>query len=313
MQYISELREGEQVCEHFLCKQKQVLKTRAGKTYYSLKLQDKTGIVDAKIWDLNDGINDFNEHDYIKIDGQVVTFQNAYQLNIRRLRRSQEGEYDIKDYIPTASRDIEEMYNELLGYIKKIENKHVKKLTESFFVEDKDFVKKFKEHSAAKTMHHSYMGGLLEHTLCILNMCEFYANQYPVINKDILYSAAMFHDMGKINELSSFPVNDYTDEGQLLGHIIISLGWIDNKIKELDNFPVKLGNLIKHCIIAHHGELEYGSPKKPQTIEALALHFADNTDAKLRTFSDAIANTDEEGDWLGWQRIFDSNIRKTNF
>ncbi|TCK89043.1 3'-5' exoribonuclease [Natranaerovirga hydrolytica] len=313
MYYISELREGEQVSEHYLCKQKQILKTRAGKTYYSLKLQDKTGILDAKVWDLNDGIDDFNQNDYIKVEGQVVTFQSAYQLNIRRIRRSQEGEYDPKNYIPTSDRDLDEMYQELLGYIEAIQEPTIKQLTEKFFVEDKDFVNKFKEHSAAKSMHHSYMGGLLEHTLCILNLCEFYAKQYPIINKDILYASALFHDIGKMEELSTFPENDYTDEGQLLGHIIIVLQWIDEKAKEITGMKKSIINHIKHCIIAHHGELEYGSPKKPQTIEALALHFADNTDAKLRTFTELLGSSIEEGPWIGWQRIFDSNIRKTTF
>ncbi|MFP4698245.1 MAG: 3'-5' exoribonuclease YhaM family protein [Eubacteriales bacterium] len=313
MRYISELKEGEQVVEHYLCKQKQVLKTRAGKSYYSMKLQDKTGVVDAKIWDLSSGIDDFNEHDYIKVDGQVLLYQNSLQINVRRLRRSQEGEYDPKEYIPTSSRDIEEMYKEILSYINKIKEPHIKKLTEKFFKEDEAFVSRFKSHSAAKSMHHGFMGGLLEHTLCILNLCEFYAKQYPIIDTDILFGAALFHDVGKILELSSFPVNDYTDEGQLLGHIVIGLEWINDKIKEIPNFPPKLANHIKHCIIAHHGELEYGSPKKPQTIEALALHFADNTDAKLRSFTEILSNTDEEGDWIGWQRMFESNIRKSTY
>lgn len=313
MQYISQLREGDQVLEHYLCKEKQILKTKAGKTYISLKLQDKTGIVDAKIWNLNDGINNFEEYDYIKIDGLVILFQSALQINIRRLRKSQEGEYEPKDYIPTTTRNIEEMYKELISYINKIKHPKVKKLVELFFIEDIEFINKFKGHSAAKSMHHNFFGGLLEHTLAILNLCEFYINQYPIINQDILYASALFHDMGKMEELSTFPMNDYTDEGKMIGHIIISIEWINDKIKQIPNFPSELANHIKHCILAHHGQLEYGSPKKPQTIEALALHFADNTDAKLRTFSDMLTITDVEDNWLGWQKIFESNIRKTTF
>ncbi len=313
MRYIADLREGEQVQDHYLCVNKQVLKTRAGKTYYSLKLQDKTGVVDAKIWDLNDGINDFNEHEYIKIDALVITFQNSIQLNIRRLRKSSEGEYDPKEYIPISSRDIGEMYEELLTYVHAIENKYLSELVKKFFVEDREFINIFKSHTAAKTMHHSYLGGLLEHTLCVLNMCEFFAKQYKMINKDILYTAALFHDVGKMNELSAFPIIEYTDPGQLLGHIVITLEWISDKIRQIVGFPDELGNMVKHCIIAHHGELEYGSPKKPQTIEALALHFADNCDAKLRTFTDLLEGSEVEGNWLGFQRIFDSNVRRTRF
>jgi 3'-5' exoribonuclease len=313
MRYIADLKEGEQVQEHYLCVNKQVLKTRAGKTYYSLKLQDKTGVVDAKIWDLNDGINNFNEHEYIKIDASVITFQSSIQLNIRRLRKSSEGEYEPKDYIPVSNRDIDEMYNELMVYVNDIENKYLSALVKKFFVEDKEFIKTFKDHTAAKTMHHSYLGGLLEHTLCVVKMCEFFANQYLVINKDVLYTAALFHDIGKIKELSKFPIIEYTDSGQLLGHIMISIEWVGEKMKEIIGFPEDLAHMIKHCIIAHHGELEYGSPKKPQTIEALALHFADNSDAKLRTFQDVLENGDVQDNWLGWQRIFESNVRRTRF
>ncbi|MCT4598364.1 MAG: HD domain-containing protein [Vallitalea sp.] len=313
MRYIADLKEGEQVQEHYLCVNKQVLKTRAGKTYYSLKLQDKTGVVDAKIWDLNDGINDFNEHEYIKIDASVITFQNSIQLNIRRLRKSSEGEYEPREYIPVSNRDINEMYDEIMVFVNDIENKYLSALVKKFFVEDKEFIKAFKDHTAAKTMHHSYLGGLLEHTLCVVKMCEFFANQYSVINKDVLYTAALFHDIGKMKELSKFPIIEYTDSGQLLGHIMIGIEWIGEKMKEIVGFPEDLAHMIKHCILAHHGELEYGSPKKPQTIEALALHFADNSDAKLRTFQDVLENGDIQDNWLGWQRIFESNVRRTRF
>lgn len=313
MQYLAELKENENVVEHYLCVNKQVLKTKAGKTYYSLKLQDKTGIIDAKIWDLNDGINHFDEGDYIRIDAIVIIFQGTPQLNIKRVRKSSEGEYDPRDYIPVSSRNIEEMYKILMGYIAEIEDVHMKQLVKSFFVEDKDFVKRFKEHTAAKTMHHNFAGGLLEHTLSVLELCDFYAKQYKEINRDLLLTAALFHDIGKLEELSSFPIVEYTDSGQLLGHIMISVEWVGERIRRISGFPPKLANLIKHCIISHHGELEYGSPKKPQIIEAFALNFADNTDAKLKAFSSILESTETEDDWVGWQRIFDSNIRRTKY
>ena len=313
MQFIADLKEGDQVVDHYLCVNKQVLKTRAGKTYYSLKLQDKTGIVDAKIWDLNDGINNFEQGDYIKIDALVITFQGGLQLNIRRLRVSSEGEYNPKDYIPCSEYDIDEMYNKLLSYIDNIKNPYLDQLAKAFFVEDKEFSKKFKEHSAAKSMHHNFLGGLLEHTLSILEICNFYADHYQEIDRDLLITAALFHDMGKLEELSSFPLIEYSDSGQLMGHILISIEWINKKIDAIDKFPKDLANLLKHCIIAHHGELEYGSPKKPQIIEALALHFADNTDAKLKAFTSILSSSEEEGNWVGWQRIFESNIRRTRY
>lgn len=313
MRYLAEIRENEQVVEHYLCINKQLLKTKAGKSYYSLKLQDKSGTIDAKVWDLNDGINHFDEGDYVKIDALAILFQGSIQLNIKRLRQSSGGEYDPKDYIPMSNRDIDEMYKELMVFIDSIKNTHLKQLVDSFFVDDKDFINKFKYHTAAKSMHHNFSGGLLEHTLSVLNLCSFYAKQYPIINRDLLYTAALFHDMGKLDELSSFPIVEYTDSGQLIGHILISIEWINNKIKEIDGFPENLANLVKHCVISHHGELEYGSPKKPQIIEAFALNFADNTDAKLQAVSDLLESTEVEEDWLGWQRMFDGNIRKTRY
>lgn len=313
MLFIESIKENDQVVDHYLCAQKQILKTRAGKTYYSIRLQDKTGTIDSKIWDLNDGIGHFETGDYIKIDGSVVTFQGGLQVNIRRVRKSQEGEYDPKDYVPTSKFDIDEMYTEFLGYIDKIENKYVKQLCEAFFVDDKDMAKKFKEHGAAKTVHHNFFGGLLEHTLGIVRICDFLADQYPQVNRDVLFAGAFFHDIGKTVELSELPIVDYTDEGQLLGHIMIGVQWINEKVNQIEGFPTPLANMIKHCVISHHGELEYGSPKKPAILEAALLHYADNIDAKVMTFTTILNKTEPEDDWAGYQRLFETNIRKTRF
>lgn len=309
MIYLSELREGSKVIEHYLCTSKQVLKTRAGKTYYSLRLQDKTGTIDAKIWELNEGIDHFEVGDSIKVEGAVVTFQNALQLNVRRLRRSNEGEYDPKDYVPTSKQDIETMYQELLGYIERIDNPHLSRLVKDFFVEDKDFVQAFKHHTAAKVVHHNFLGGLLEHTLGIVKICDALSRLYPQVSYDLLVSGALFHDIGKIKELSEFPLIEYTEEGHLLGHIVIGMEWVSQKIREIDGFPVHLANQLKHMILAHHGELEYGSPKKPALLEAVLLHYADNIDAKVMTFTTLASQTEDT--WLGYQRIFESNLRKT--
>jgi 3'-5' exoribonuclease len=248
------------------------------------------------------------------VEAQVTFFQSGIQLNVRRLRQAKEGEYDPKDYIPTSDKDIEVMYKELLAYISGITQPHLRKLAEKYFVENANFVKNFKEHSAAKSVHHSFLGGLLEHTLGILKLCEVYVMQYPILNKDLLYTAAMFHDVGKLVEISNFPENDYTDDGQLLGHIIIGVEWLNETMKQIDGFPPKLASMLKHCILSHHGELEYGSPKKPAIIEAIALHMADNTDSKLMTFNEILqSGTEEKGDWLGYNRLFESNLRKTVF
>lgn len=313
MRYIGDLRDGEMVSETYLCKTKQALKTKAGKSYYSLLLQDKTGTLDGKVWELSQGIDHFESMEYIHIDGQMVNFQGALQLNIKRVRKSHEGEYDPSDFVPTTGKSISEMYSELLKYISKVKEPHLRKLLESFFVEDAAFAERFKKHSAAKSVHHSFMGGLLEHTLGVVRLCDYYADHYPLINRDLLITAAMFHDIGKMDELSIFPENDYTDDGQLLGHIYIGTEIIGARIKTMPGFPAALASQLKHCILAHHGELEYGSPKKPSIIEAMALNFADNTDAKLETMMEFLNNGDEKATWLGMNRLFEANIRRTVF
>lgn len=313
MRYLADAREGEQIVDIYLCADKQVLKTRAGKTYYSVRLQDKSGVGDAKIWDLSDGIHEFDKGDYVKVDMMVVSFQGSVQFNIRRLRVASEGEYEPKDYIPTTEYDIEGMVKELQGFIEEISDVWVKKLAKSFFVDDATFLKAFKKHSAAKAVHHAYYGGLLEHTLGMMHLAKFMADRYPVLNRSILYAGTLFHDIGKLKELSDFPLVDYTDEGQLIGHIIIGVEWLSEKIRGIEGFPKELESLIKHMIIAHHGELEYGSPKKPEIIEAIALHYIDNMDAKMKTFTTMMGEADPQDDWIGYQRLFETNIRRTRY
>ena len=191
-----------------------------------------------------------------------------------------------------------------------MKNPHLRGVIRYYF-EDPAFVKKFKAHSAAKTVHHSFSGGLLEHTLSVVKFCEYMAGAYPILNKDLLYTAAMCHDIGKIKELSPFPENDYTDDGQLLGHIVMGVEMVDDAIRTIPEFPPKLASELKHCILAHHGELEYGSPKKPALAEAFALNFADCADAKMQTLIE-IFKEKNSSDWLGYNRLFETNLRKTS-
>lgn len=314
MKYIESLREGERINEIYLCKTKQSALTKAGKPYDSVILQDKTGILDAKIWDPGSvGIDEFDSLDYIAVTGDITSFQGNLQLSIKRVRKVQEGEYDPKDYLPVSDRDVDEMYQELCKMIQSVNNPYLKKLLESFFVEDKDFEKRFKFHSAAKTVHHGFVGGLLEHTLNVAKHCDYFASAYPMLNRDLLISVAIFHDIGKLDELSTFPENDYTDAGQLLGHIMIGAEMVGERIRTIDGFPVRLGNELKHCILAHHGELEYGSPKKPALAEALALSFADNFDAKMETIREIFAGIpDSNTEWQGYNRLLESNIRQSS-
>ncbi len=311
MRYLKDLRDGDMLSETYFCKSKQSLQTKAGKNYYSLILQDKTGTIDGKVWDLGPGIDHFEAMDYIRVDAQIVSFQGALQMNIRRVHRCHEGEYDPKEYMPSTDKDIKVLYQELTSYIKSMKNEYLRTLAERYFIEDKATAKFFANHSAAKAVHHAFIGGLLEHTVSVTRLCDYIAKNYPIINRDLLLTAAMFHDVGKVQELSKFPENDYTDVGQLLGHIYIGAEMLSKMIDDIPKFPEKLKNELLHCILAHHGELEYGSPKKPSLAEALALSMADNLDAKLETMTELLQGTQEKG-WLGFQKLFDANVRKTS-
>lgn len=312
MRYIQELKEGCAVKDVYLCKQKNSATTKNGKEYFNVILQDKTGTIDAKVWEPNSfGIAEFAAHNYIFVNGEVTSFNGALQVNIKQTRVADEGDYIEADYFPVSTKDIEEMYAELLSIIGKIENDNLKKLLEAFFVEDEDFIKKFKKSSAAKTVHHGFIGGLLEHTLSVTKLCAYFANTYPALKKDLLLTAAICHDIGKVKEFSAFPDNDYTDDGNLLGHIVMGVEMITDKTRNIPDFPKTLEGELKHCIVAHHGKLEFGSPKTPALMEAVALNYADDADAKLQMFTELVNKTDTY-EWLGYNRLLESNVRMTH-
>ncbi len=312
MKFISDLHEGDVVREIYLCKGKRSAETRNGKAYDNLILQDKTGTLDGKVWDPNSqGIADYWEKDFIDVVGEVTSYNGQLQMNIKQLRVASSEEYKLVDYLPTSEKSVDSMYEELLAFIGKIDNPYLKQAAEYYYVRDEKFVEVFKGHSAAKSVHHGFAGGLLEHTLSILKMCEHFVRTYEILNKDLLYTAAMYHDIGKTKELSAFPENDYTDAGQLLGHIIIGVEMAGEAIRNIEGFPIVLADELKHCIVSHHGELEYGSPKKPALAEALALNLADLADSKLQTMTELLKGK-ETKDWLGYNRLFESNIRKTS-
>lgn len=313
MKFIGELHEGEKITGIYLCKHKQGAVTKNGKPYENVILQDKTGTIDGKIWEPNSlGIDEFEPLDYIDVVGDVTSFQGSLQVSIKRARKAREGEYEPGNYLPVSDKNIETMYQELMGIIAQVKNPYLHRLLLSFFQEDEGFIKAFKENSAAKTVHHGFIGGLLEHTLSVVKLCQYYCRSYPILNQDLLITTAILHDIGKTKELSAFPKNDYTDDGQLLGHIMIGAEMIHDKIREIPGFPEKLESEVKHCILAHHGELEYGSPKKPALAEAVALNLADNTDAKLETLTELFNSAGDQKDWLGYNRFFESNLRRSS-
>lgn len=312
MKFIRELKEGDRAADIYLCKHKQAAVTKNGKPYENVILQDKTGTIDAKVWEPNNpGIGEYDTLNYIEVHGDVISFQGALQLNVKRIRVCREGEYDPADYLPVSSRDNNVMYQELLEIVQGIGNPFLRQLLEAFFVKDVAFVKAFRTSSAAKTVHHGFVGGLLEHTISVAKLCDYYCGCYPVLKRDLLLTAALCHDIGKVKELSLFPENDYTDDGQLLGHIVMGSQMVAAKAEGIKDFPHGLLAQVQHCILAHHGKYEYGSPKLPALMEAVALNYADDTDAKLETFKEILENKRENTGWLGYNRLFESNLRAT--
>ncbi len=312
MKYIETFREGDKINDIYLCKYRQSAVAKNGKIYENVVFQDKTGTIDGKIWDPNSaGISDFEVLNYVWVTGDVTNFQGTLQLNVKRARRADPAEYVAENYLPVSEKDIDEMYTDLMKCMEKVKNPYLRKLIRMYFIDNQAFIEAFKKHSAAKTVHHSFVGGLLEHTLGVVRLCDFYVMQYPYLNRDLLLTAALFHDIGKLKEISNFPENDYTDDGQLLGHIVMGSELVGFACRHIQNFPKKLMSELQHCILAHHGELEYGSPKKPALPEALALNYADNTDAKLETMREVIKSAGVNMEWLGYNKLFESNIRKS--
>ena len=311
MIFIEEFKEGDIIQGVYLCKSKAGAKTKAGKDYENVVIMDKTGQIDAKIWDPSSpGIMDFDANDFVMIKGQVVSYNKTLQFKVDNARKAEPGEYVECDYVPASRFNADDMTAELLGVVDSVKNEYLNRLLNSFFREDTAFVEKFKVSSAAKSVHHGFMGGLLEHTLSVAKMCSKICENYDHINRDITVTSALLHDIGKTREISAFPQNDYTDEGNLIGHIVIGYGMIREKIAGIEGFPEVLGNEIEHCILSHHGQLEYGSPKKPATVEAYALAMADNMDAHFETFREAF-EVKNSNNWLGFNKWLDSNIRRT--
>ena len=313
MRYINTLKDGDRITEIYLCKKKASGVAKNGKTFESLTLVDKTGSIDAKIWDPDSaGIGSYEELDFIEVTGNIQTYMGYLQMSISRLRKANANEYDPAEFVPTSEKNIDDMYSELMGIIDSINAPYMKTLINHFIKDDNKLVMDFKRQSAAKSVHHGFAGGLLEHTLSVTKNCVFFAERYPFLNRDLLLTASILHDIGKLQELSDFPKNDYTDEGQMLGHIYMGAEMVSRAIDDIEGFPPTRKTELIHCILAHHGELEFGSPKKPAIAEPMALSFADNIDAKMETFYEALKNTDSKDlSWQGFNRYIDSNIRNT--
>lgn len=310
MTYIEDFKDGEAIIGHFLCRRKAQGKTRAGKPYLSLTLADRTGQIEAKVWDLGTHIGEFESGSFIKVDGDVLLYNGEPQLKVNRLRTSVAGEFDPADYIPRSEKDIDGMWTRLSAMIDTIKDVHLSALLYRIYTTDQ-VLKLFTTHSAGKQLHHAYSGGLLEHTLSVAETCDFLCGRYKFVNRDLCITAALLHDIGKLSEISPFPENDYTDDGQLLGHIYMTSAMVERESREIEGFPDRLRSLLIHCLLSHHGEYEYGSPQLPKTIEAMILHVSDNADAKLKMFESTFEET--SGLWTHYHKALGRMLTKSDF
>ncbi|PHV72384.1 phosphohydrolase [Sporanaerobium hydrogeniformans] len=311
MSLISELKPQDTVKGNYLCKYKQLLKNKNGKDYISVRLQDQSGSIDGKIWSIHLGIGAFEVNDVVEVEGEILVYQENLQFNINKITALTEDSYDLRDYIPHSAKDIQILEESLFKHIDSVENPFIKKLLEEVFY-DEAIYKEFLVHSAAKSVHHAYISGLLEHSLTVtelgLKMCELYEG----VQRDLVLAGCLLHDIGKLQELTAFPQNDYSDEGQLIGHLVLGSELIHDKAKTIPDFPLHLEQLLKHIVLAHHGEYEYASPKRPKCIEAMIVHLADNNDAKLKLLEEMLTSSPEKEGFIGFNKILNRNICKVN-
>jgi 3'-5' exoribonuclease len=304
--YINDIKENDQVESLFLVKEKSSGITKTGNTYLKLKLVDRSGEMEGRIWTLVENLAEsFDKDDFVHVMGKAVSFQEHLQLNITHIERVKEEEILFSDFFPMAEKDIDEMFQTLLEVSRQIRNPHLSQLLQLFW-EDESFIKLFKMAPASKWLHHNYLGGLLEHTLSLAQLASINASHYNGLNLDLLLTASILHDLGKVDELSYHRSFDYSDEGRLLGHIILGIERVEDKIRQLPDFPKDLSTLLKHFLLSHHGQYTWGSPKRPMTLEAVMLHFLDDMDAKINGIQQFIEKQVPEGSrWSAYHRTFE--------
>jgi 3'-5' exoribonuclease len=305
--FIADLREGEPVTSFFLAKDIQVRQRRGGESYLTLVLADRTGEVSAVMWDgVEEASRGLAEGDIVKVQGVLGTYQRERQMTLTRLRRAAAGEIALEEYLPRSAQDPAILLARLRETVGGIREPHLKQLLHSL-LEDSGFVAAFSTAPAAKSLHHAVLAGLLEHTVSVAGLCRLLADYYPAVDRDLLLAAAILHDVGKVQELTWDRVFDYSDAGRLLGHITLGALMVEERIRGIPGFPEDLAQRLLHCILSHHGELEWGSPKRPKTLEALVLHYAEDLDGKVNSFlSFARSHPDpQHPGWTQFNRVLD--------
>ena len=279
--YVNELEPNRVITTSFLVHSKEIRQKKTGELYLSLLLGDRTGDLDAKMWDnVAEVLDGFDRDDFVKVKGMLQVFHNRPQLTIHKVRRMDESEIDFADYFPSSKRDPDAMWAELCGIVAGLGNPHLKALLEAMLADD-DVARRYRRAPAAKQIHHAFLGGLIEHVLSVCALARMTAAHYPHIDYDLLVTGVILHDIGKIYELNYERGFSYSSEGQLLGHISIAMRMVGDKLRGLPDFPPRLRTLLEHMILSHHGQLEFGSPKLPQFPEALLLHYLDDLDSKM--------------------------------
>lgn len=307
MTQISDMKPQDNIKGYYLCKFKQILKNKNGKDYCTIRLQDRTGAIDAKIWSFHSCILPFEVDDIVEVEGETLLYQENLQLNVTKIQKA-EGGYDLKNFIPHTKKDVNVLEAELLELIEKVQEPSIKQLLETIFLDEKTY-DDFIVHSAGKSVHHGYLNGLLEHTITVTKLGLAMADLYENAQKDLVIAGCLLHDIGKLRELTTFPRNDYSDEGQLIGHLVIGAEIIHDAASQIEGFPAEIEMLLKHVVIAHHGEYEYASPKRPKCIEAMIVHLADFSDSRLKMI-DELLETSSEEPYVGYHKLLARNIRR---
>jgi 3'-5' exoribonuclease len=307
--FIHEIKENENVDSFFLVREKSSGLTKTGNVYLKVKLGDRSGEIEGRIWtSVETLIQSFGRDDFVHVKGKAVSFQDHLQININQIERTGEEGIELSDFFPKTERDIEEMMKSLMEISKQVKNPYLRQLLFLFW-EDHSFLERFKMAPASKWIHHNYLGGLLEHTLSLAELVLKNSSHYKGLNLDLLLVGAILHDLGKIDELSYRRSLDYSDEGRLLGHIVLGIERIEDKIRQVTDFPKVLATLVKHLILSHHGQDIWGSPKKPMTLEAVMLHYLDDMDAKINGIQEFIKVQLPEGaKWSAYHRMFDQSF-----
>jgi 3'-5' exoribonuclease len=311
--YISELQPNQLITATFLVQQKDIRQKKSGEPCLSLLLGDRTGDIEGRMWDnVAEVMDTFERDDFVRVRGLLQVHHNRLQLTIHKIQRQPVESVDFTDFYPGSERDTEEMWTELLGTVAGIENPHLRTLL-TLVVMDPEIAQRYRVAPAAKMVHHAFLGGLLEHVLSMCSVAKLLASHYGDVDIDLLLAGVILHDVGKIHELSYDRSFGYTSEGQLLGHIVIGLRMIGEKISAIPDFPPRLRSLLEHMLVSHHGELEFGSPKTPMFAEALLLHLIDNLDSKMECMR-VFLRKDRlvEGCWTGYNSALDRPILKKN-